>query len=112
MYHAACLNNIENFDRSFFGMAKDEAIHTDPQQKIILELAWRAFENAKIDPFSNKYIRTGVFIGASLNDYSYFLRNKIGLDNVTPYTGLGNSMSAISGRIAYFFNFKRTGIHH
>jgi acyl transferase domain-containing protein len=44
------LNNLDGFDAQFFGMAPREAVHLDPQQRVLLEVAWEALEDAGIPP--------------------------------------------------------------
>ena len=39
------LSQVEQFDAPFFRMAPVEAISTDPQQRILLEVTWEAFKN-------------------------------------------------------------------
>jgi amino acid adenylation domain-containing protein len=62
------LEDIELFDAEFFGFLPREAALADPQQRLFLEVAWQAFEDAGYDP------RTlagpaAVFAGSSINTY-------------------------------------------
>src|SRR4051812_24487649 len=43
------LDDIEMFDAGFFGINPREAAVLDPQQRIFLETAWEAFEDAGYD---------------------------------------------------------------
>jgi len=44
------LDNVTDFDAAFFGLSPKEAEITDPQQRLFLECAWEALENAGYDP--------------------------------------------------------------
>jgi acyl transferase domain-containing protein len=63
------LRDIEGFDADFFGISPREADYLDPQQRIILELAWEALERAGLPPLSLRGTDTGVFVAANSNDY-------------------------------------------
>jgi hypothetical protein len=44
------LEDIAGFDAEFFGISPREAELMDPQQRVTLEVAWEALENANIAP--------------------------------------------------------------
>ena len=39
---AALMDDIASFDAGFFSMTPREALHLDPQQRLVLEVAWEA----------------------------------------------------------------------
>src|SRR5437899_9436668 len=44
------LDDIDLFDAELFGFTRQEAELTDPQQRMFLECAWEALEDAACDP--------------------------------------------------------------
>lgn len=76
----------------------------DPQQRMALEVAYEAFENAGVtmDELSNS--KTGCFIGASTNDWQTIMTRdtELGL----PYLITGANPEFLSNRISWFFNLK------
>ncbi len=63
------LKNIDTLDAGFFGISPREAEQLDPQQRILLEVAWEALEDAGQVPYQLSGSRAGVFIGLWLNDF-------------------------------------------
>ncbi|GJH31342.1 amino acid adenylation domain-containing protein [Paraburkholderia hospita] len=66
------LQDVDRFDAGFFGVMAREAALTDPQQRLFLEIAWEAFEDAGYDPATIAGA-VGVFAGTSMN--TYFLKH-------------------------------------
>ncbi|KAL1636605.1 Type I Iterative PKS [Neofusicoccum ribis] len=93
------VKNIENFDAAFFGISPKEAEQMDPQQRISLEVAWEALENAGIDPRSLSGSDTAVFIGVNSDDYSKLLLED--LPNVEAWMGIGTAYCGVPNRISY-----------
>ena len=93
------LDDIQGFDADFFGISTREASRMDPQQRIVLEVAWEALEDAGIAPGSLAGSRTGVYLGASTYDHGAGL-----LASGTPadaYDGTGSALSVIANRLSY-----------
>jgi len=67
----AVLEDIEDFDAGFFGYNPREAGILDPQQRIFLETAWEALENAGLDP-SQSTEAVGVYAGQAGNEHMWF----------------------------------------
>ena len=62
------LDGIDQFDPGFFGISPREAELMDPQHRIMLLLAWEAFENAGYDPWALDQA-VGVYAGITANTY-------------------------------------------
>jgi phthiocerol/phenolphthiocerol synthesis type-I polyketide synthase E len=77
------LDGLTDLDVDLFGFRPAEAALIDPQQRLFLEVAWAALEDAGHDPTRGDAV-TGVFAGAGANRY---LRHHL----------LGNPAVATSG---------------
>jgi amino acid adenylation domain-containing protein len=65
---AGVIENLELFDAAFFGCTPKEAELMDPQNKILLECAYEAMENAGYTAEA-KDGRIGVYVGVGSSDY-------------------------------------------
>uniref|UniRef100_A0AAU1IBX2 SDR family NAD(P)-dependent oxidoreductase n=1 Tax=Streptomyces sp. NBC_00180 TaxID=2903632 RepID=A0AAU1IBX2_9ACTN len=97
------LSEAGHFDAGFFGISPREALVMDPQQRVLLEVAWETLEAAGIDPESLRDSGTGVFVGASGHDYETLWKAS---KEYSPHGITGNSTSVISGRVSYCFGFE------
>ena len=96
------LDDIDRFDASFFGISEEEARHIDPQQRLFLEVAWEALEQAGIAPLSLSGSATGVFTGLCTIDYHRLLYRDF--EAIGPHSGTGTTMSITANRLSYFLD--------
>lgn len=98
--------DITKFDPLFFGISPREAASMDPQQRVLLEVTWEAFEDAGIDPIPLAGSPTGVFIGGFCLDNLITQLNPLNKELVNTATGTGTTMAILSNRISYIFDFR------
>jgi myxalamid-type polyketide synthase MxaD len=100
------IDSVDQFDAGFFGISPREATQMDPQQRLMLEVAWEALENAGLTKKDLAGSRTGVYIGIHSHSADYTLRQYADLNAVDIYTGTGTAHNVIAGRIAYLFDLR------
>ncbi|KAH7305159.1 polyketide syntase 2 [Rhexocercosporidium sp. MPI-PUGE-AT-0058] len=98
------LHNIEDFDCGFFGISPKEALLMDPQQRISLEVAWEALEDAGIPPQSLAGSNTACFMGVNSDDYSKLLLED--LPGVEAWMGIGTAYCGVPNRISYLMDLR------
>jgi len=94
------LDDIDGFDPEFFGISPREAVWIDPQQRLVLELAWEGLERAGLSPAALRGSRTGVYVGVGANEYSHVLSTK-SFESIEAQFATGNAISVIAGRVAF-----------
>jgi acyl transferase domain-containing protein len=111
------------FDAPFFSITPAEAAAMDPQQRTLLEVAYRALENGKqtyrilqsplifsagspINAIlgSDTSVHTGCFTA----DYANLMAKDP--DQVHKYTATGTAATMLSNRISWFFDLKGTSV--
>lgn len=101
-FAAGVIDDIWGFDPGVFSITPREARQMDPQQRLVLQLAWEALEDAGVPPSSLARRNIGVYMGASSMDHSnrqYF--DPAGTDS---YLMTGNTLSLIANRVSYQFD--------
>src|ERR1700722_46888 len=92
--------DVEGFDAAFFGISPREAAASDPHQRLMLELAWEALEDARIIPGDLRGTAAGVFVGAISNDFAA-LRDRLGAGALDEHGDPGSSRALIANRGSY-----------
>jgi acyl transferase domain-containing protein/surfactin synthase thioesterase subunit len=109
---APILADHDGFDAAFFGYAPREARLMDPQQRLFLEVAWEAFEDAGYDPLGDKGI-VGVYAGAGGLVSSYALHHDH--PELRGQTGdlghIGNDRDFLPSRVAFKLNLNGPAVN-
>ena len=93
---AGFLDGIDQFDSKFFRSLPIEARMMDPRQRLLLETAWQALEDAGIDPATLVGSRTGVYAGVGASEYRDLIEAS---GEQGGYLGTAGSVAA--GRVAF-----------
>ncbi|WKZ67917.1 MAG: amino acid adenylation domain-containing protein [Flavobacteriales bacterium] len=100
--------DADKFDHAFFGVNPKVAALMDPQQRVFLETAWAALEDAAYDPAQFAGL-IGVYAGMGNN--TYFTRNVIGHPELIEQVGdfavmTANEKDYIATRLAFEFDLR------
>ena len=99
---AGYLDEIDKFDAAFFGLPPAEATFMDPYQRMALEIAWEAMEDAGYGGKRLFGTNTGVFIGKEGTNYSLYRYCSV----KDPMQLTGSWESIMASRISYLFDFR------
>ncbi|AHC73996.1 ptzC [Candidatus Endolissoclinum faulkneri L5] len=96
------LENIELFDAELFGLSPREASAIDPQQRLFLERAYLALENAGYPAARIAGKKVGVYVGASPSGYEQLITSDHGAGDAWGMTG--NLTALLASRISYYLD--------
>ncbi|MFC9944107.1 SDR family NAD(P)-dependent oxidoreductase [Streptomyces pratensis] len=100
---AGLIDGVDAFDAQFFRLSPLEAESADPQQRIMLELAWSCIEDAAIAPGALSGRDVGVFLGSFNLDYKELQERQ--LREVAAHHSTGTVGAVIANRVSHFFDF-------
>ncbi|MGC5775191.1 SDR family NAD(P)-dependent oxidoreductase [Paenibacillus pabuli] len=108
MYAAgAYLERIDSFDYQFFSLSPKESSLMDPNQRMFMEMAYAAIEDAGYGGQKLSGSKTGVYVGYSSDfnsEYKQFVKSKA--PSMSDMSTAGNIKSIIASRIAYFLDLR------
>jgi amino acid adenylation domain-containing protein len=87
---------VAEFDPLFFEISPREAEMMDPRQRLLLQEAWRALEDAGYGPIQVREHQIGVFVGVEQGDYQFLTKGK-GMAS-------GNHDGMLAARLSYFLD--------
>lgn len=104
-YRGGFIDDVDKFDSLFFNISPREAEIMDPQERLFLEVAWEAIEDAGYYPESLAKIdaspKIGVFVGAVWSMYQILgVEEKHAGNKITPNSFLWS----IANRVSYCMN--------
>jgi len=95
---------LDEFDALFFEISPREALEIDPQQRLFLEVAWEALEDAGVADGRLAGSRTGVFAGAIWHDYADLAGTDLG--RTATHSATGRAVNMIANRLSYVLNLR------
>ncbi|MGP3962304.1 type I polyketide synthase [Nonomuraea sp. 3N208] len=93
---------IGEFDAGFFGISPREAARMDPQQRMAMEVAWEAFEDAGLTLEQMPGMTGAVFMGVITSDYWDLQSGAV--EELDVHTVGGSTRGGNAGRISYALN--------
>ncbi|MEU1669891.1 SDR family NAD(P)-dependent oxidoreductase [Streptomyces sparsogenes] len=104
------LSDVDSFDSLFFQISPKQARTMDPQERLFLETAWSALENAGYPPsripaprFGGQGHDVGVFVGVMWDDYAILAATESARGN---HQVVLANRSAIANQVSYFGDFR------
>ena len=95
------IRNIEDFDHGFFKKSSREALSMDPQQRMLLEIAYEALESSGYFAESPRPGDVGCYIGACAVDYDF----NVASHPPSAYSATGTLRSFLSGKLSHYFGW-------
>ncbi|WP_049713890.1 type I polyketide synthase [Streptomyces caatingaensis] len=102
------LEDVDRFDAGYFGISPREAAGMDPQQRLFMEAAWEALEDAGQDTGRLAGTRTGVYVGTT-NVHYWELQQSVGYPDIHASLGAG-SRSTTTGRVSFALDVTGPGL--
>ncbi|MCP4283789.1 MAG: SDR family NAD(P)-dependent oxidoreductase [Gammaproteobacteria bacterium] len=96
--------DVDKFDPAFFNISPDEAEMMDPQQRLFMEVVWKAIEDAGYKSSELWGKSVGVFVGAQFTDYGQLISTHGQAAN--KYMATGNAHTMIANRISFLLNLR------
>ncbi|WP_227997706.1 type I polyketide synthase [Nocardia australiensis] len=97
------LDDVESFDNDWFAISRREAALMDPQQRLALEVAIEALDDAGIG-YRTKGSDTAVIVGACTYEHGISVLGRGGHD--APYAVTGSALSIIANRLSYVLDLR------
>src|SRR5262245_45236006 len=95
------VEGIDQFDPAFCGYSARDAVVMDPQQRVFLQCAWEALENAGYDPRAYQGL-IGVYGGSTASSYQNFVWSNLeALGGDVLSVAIGNELPFLTTRVSY-----------
>ncbi|KAL4936283.1 hypothetical protein BDV06DRAFT_228045 [Aspergillus oleicola] len=100
------IRDYDAFDHKFFQKSPREMASTDPQHRIMLQVAYQAVQQSGYFNKPSRSKHVGCYVGIGVADYE----NNIACHPPTAYTATGNLKSFAAGKISHFFGWSGPGV--
>ncbi|XP_062542362.1 fatty acid synthase-like [Armigeres subalbatus] len=98
------INNLDKFDREFFGISRNQCNSMDSQLRLLLEHSYEAIVDSGTNPETVRGSRTGVFVGVCFSE----TEARLFFQSCPPkgYAMLGCAKSQLANRISYMYDLR------
>ena len=96
VWTCGCVPGVFEFDPLFFEISPNEARSMDPRQRLLLQTAWNALEDAGLGQSHPAAGRIGMFVGVEQNNFKEFSRD---IYHIT-----SNHNAVLASRLSYFLD--------
>jgi acyl transferase domain-containing protein/NADPH:quinone reductase-like Zn-dependent oxidoreductase len=94
-----------DFDAEFFGIAPREATVMDPQQRLVLEVAWEAFDDAGVaGRIAGRDV--GVYVGGFMTDNQVRRHLPSGRTAIDNHTATSGALTMLSNRLSHVLDLR------
>ncbi|KAF7592428.1 hypothetical protein BBP40_000276 [Aspergillus hancockii] len=94
------------FDHKFFQKSPRETVSSDPQHRMMLQVAYQAVQQSGYFSKRGMNQNVGCYVGIGVVDYE----NNVACHQPTAYTATGNLKSFAAGKISHFFGWSGPGV--
>jgi acyl transferase domain-containing protein len=101
-------DDVSKFDANFFSIPKNDVEAMDPQQRIMVEVAYEALEKAGLPLDRIAGTQTGVFMGHFTSDYKEMIYRDP--DNAPLYSITGACKTSLANRISWLWDLRGPSI--
>jgi acyl transferase domain-containing protein/acyl carrier protein len=101
----ALVDNVDCFDADFFGIPDENAQFMDPQERLLMQEVYKAFQDGGMDVGKLAGSKTGVFIGYEYSEYEHYLRKNIANIESAPAFNSSSQTYYLANRLSYVFDF-------
>ena len=99
-------NTTIHFDHKLFKKSPREVVSTDPQHRLMLQIAYQAVEQSGYFNSSTQDKHIGCYIGVGLVDYE----NNIACCPANAYSATGNLKAFAAGKISHYLGWTGPGL--
>ncbi|RYX89654.1 polyketide synthase, partial [bacterium] len=101
------LDDVKKFDPKFFGLNPQDAIVMDPQQRILIELAYELIYSTKYSEKDLAGKKIAVYLGITKSDYREYVQEALIREQLKQSTAvIGVLQNMIAARISHLFDFQ------
>ncbi|MES2824540.1 MAG: type I polyketide synthase [Pseudomonadota bacterium] len=101
----ALIDDVDCFDAHFFKIPAEHAKLMDPQERLLLQETYKAFQDANIDVKKLAGSDTGVFLGYEYAEYEQYIRKNINHTLDAPIYSSSSPTYYLANRLSYLFDF-------